>query len=117
MFSHFKIHQKVSVVKKLDEAYTSASTAENQKVSEKFKVNAPTIPENMIAIDCQPSASPLFTNIFFARCVIVQNINMTVKALVTAETIFTQKATLVTSSPAIKEKTLPIIKKSGAPGG
>jgi len=46
----------------------------------------------------------------------VQNINITVKALVTAETMFTQKATWL-GSEAIRLKMRPIIKKSGAPGG
>lgn len=116
-FSHLRIHQKVSVVKKLEEAYTSASTAENQKVSEKVNVNAPTAPAPIMASVCQLSkASPALTIIFLAKWVIVQNINITVSALVTAETMFTQKATLL-GSDAIRLNTLPIIRKSGAPGG
>jgi hypothetical protein len=47
----------------------------------------------------------------------VQNMNNTVNALVVAETMFTQKATLLTSPIDSNEKTRPIIKNKGAPGG
>jgi hypothetical protein len=46
----------------------------------------------------------------------VQKVNITHNALVTAETIFTIKATFE-GSAAKSVKTLPIIKNNGAPGG
>ena len=56
------------------------------------------------------------TKIFFARAVMVQKRNNIVAALDSAELIFTQNATLVTSAPASSENIFPIIRKSGAPG-
>src|SRR6478735_5872756 len=44
MVSHFKIAHTTKAVKRDDIAYTSASTAENQKLSENAYDNDPTIP-------------------------------------------------------------------------
>ena len=43
--SHLRIAQNATAVKNIDMAYTSASTAENQKVSEKAKASDPVTPE------------------------------------------------------------------------
>ena len=72
-------------------AYTSDSTAENQKVSEKVYANAPTNPAPIILIRVPWSISSSFlTRIFFAKAVIVQNKNRMVNALETAEPTFIQ---------------------------
>ena len=49
---HLVMAQKTMAVKRLDMAYTSPSTALNQKVSEKQYTRAPTRPEPMMAIAC-----------------------------------------------------------------
>ena len=115
-FSHFNIAQKTTAVKSEDVPYTSPSTAENQKVSEKAYAIAPTSPLAKTAIIC-PLVISLFVEInFFARCVIVQKRNMIVKALARADRAFIILAAS-TLLPANKVATRAIIICKGAPGG
>ena len=98
-------------------AYTSVSTALNQKLSEKVKAKEPTKPLPKIASALLLESLDFFDANFLVRLVIVQNIKRTAKALETIETAFTIKATLLVSPKANIEKKAPIICKRGAPGG
>src|SRR5690554_3735754 len=71
-------------------AYTSVSTALNQKVSEKVKVNAPMklLPKTAIAVLLLMFSFLIFTT-FIKILVDAQNINKIAKALETAETMLT----------------------------
>src|SRR5690606_8279935 len=71
-------------------AYTSVSTALNQKVSEKVKVNAPIkqLPKTAITVWFE-IVSVLKRTTFIKILVEDQNINNTAKALDTADTMFT----------------------------
>src|SRR5678809_526309 len=51
--SHFKIAQKANPVKKEESAYTSPSTALNQKESEKVYAKAPTTPAPITVYVCK----------------------------------------------------------------
>ena len=116
--SHLNAAQTTIAVKKEDIAYTSASTAENQKLSEKVYTKAPINPDNnrMILSDLVNESKVLFKILRPIRTM-VQCKNKMVKALDTTDIIFTQKATRLTSPRANKENMRPINKKSGAPGG
>ena len=111
--SQRKIAQKVRAVKNELSAYTSASTALNQKLSMKVLLNAATTPAAIIRKlrfwrSCEMMRP--------AKCVVIQKVNITQPALDTADSIFTQKPTFsgVLASMANKR---PIIKNKGAPGG
>src|SRR5580692_12328046 len=72
---------------------TMASSAENQKESEKVKANAPTAPAPMMAIICsKETISPFGTTSLFARWVIVQNRKRMVKPLLMEDSRFTWTA-------------------------
>ena len=97
-------------------AYTSASTALDQKLSEKVKAKDPTkeLPSTTIALLL--SISVYCETIFFSNRVEDQNINKIVKALENTDNIFTIKATdsLLVANIA---KKAPKIWNNGAPGG
>ncbi len=81
---------------------------------------AATSPEPKIAIALLSSMLEVFKSnfsIFFAKCVVIQKVNITVAALATALSIFTAMATSFVPGSANKVKTLPNIKNKGAPGG
>lgn len=86
---------KSSASIKVAAAYTSVSTALNQKVSEKVKVSAPIkqLPRTAIAVLLVIVCVPSFTT-FIRIFVDDQNMNKIAKALVRAESIFTMAATL-----------------------
>src|SRR5471030_1386449 len=84
--SHFNIAQKTIAVQSDDSANTMVSTAENQKVSVKVNSSAPTNPAPIISIWRDLSASPLGVN-FLARAVMVQNKNIIVAPLASADII------------------------------
>ena len=66
--SHLRIAQKTTAVKREDVAYTSPSTAENQKESENAYANAPTTPAPIMAISSYMEIlSSDVVIIFFAR--------------------------------------------------
>src|SRR5450759_4402110 len=109
--------QKTSAITSEERAYSSPSTAENQKVSENVKARAPTIPLPIIAGICFASSSLFLTNTFLTRWVIVQKRNKIAKPLHRADRTFTVTGTLDKSLPAKRVATLPIIKNNGAPGG
>ena len=116
--SHLNAAQTTMAVKKEDIAYTSASTAENQKLSEKVYTKAPINPDNnRIMLSDLVNESKVLFKILRPMRTIVQCKNKMVKALDTTDIIFTQKATRLTSPRANNENMRPINKKSGAPGG
>jgi hypothetical protein len=100
-------------VKSDEDAYTSPSTAENQKVSEKVYANAPTAPAPNRAMPFQVVSG---CTSFFANAVIVQKRKRIVNALASAERAFTHIATCDVSD-AKRLKKWPISMKNGAPGG
>src|ERR1700751_2328104 len=112
--SHLNMAQKTIAVQSDEMANTIVSTAENQKVSVKVKVSAPTKPPPMIRISLVLSASsPLFSNNFLASAVMVQNRNMMVAPLANAEPILVKNGTLALSPIANSEKNLPSMANSG----
>ena len=102
-------------VKKDDVPYTSASTAENQNVSEKVYAKPPIKPLPKIAIVSPNEGSSFLVINRLVKWVIDQKRNSIVKALARAERIFIITAALC--GPAKRVKNLPIIIKRGAPGG
>ena len=88
-------------------AYTSPSTAENQKESEKVYVNAPTNPLPKMAYILFFSFSSLLANIFLPKAVMVQKRNKMVKELQSADIIFTATATSLVAGLANRVKILP----------
>src|SRR3569833_106658 len=112
--SHFNLAQKTTAVHKDDRANTIVSTAENQKVSVKVKVNAPTRPPAMIMISLPESGvSSRATSIFLANAVMVQNRNIMVPPLAIAEPILVKNGTLVLSPKENSEKNLPSMANIG----
>src|SRR6185503_11214664 len=112
--SHLSIAQKTTAVHSDESANTIVSTAENQKVSVKVKVKAPTRPPPKIMINLALSGcSPLLNSIFLASAVMVQNRNMIVAPLAIAEPILVKYGTLVLSPIEKSEKNLPIMANSG----
>ena len=114
--------QKTTAVKREDDAYTSPSTAENQKVSEKVYANAPTAPAPRRAMprvrligDEVKGDEAGFTNLH-PNAVIVQKRKRIVNAEANAERALTHIATCVVSA-AKSEKKRPMSMKKGAPGG
>src|SRR5690554_6040291 len=92
--THRKPSQSKSANIKVAIAYTSVSTALNQKVSEKVKVSAPIklLPKTAIAVVFVMLS--VFNRTIFIRILVdAQNINKIAKALETAETILTIYAT------------------------
>ena len=74
--------QNTSAVNNEDNAYTSPSTAENQKLSLNVYANAPTAPAPMTAHRSAVLASPEGSAIiFFAKCVMLQKRNKMVNEL------------------------------------
>ena len=98
-------------------AYTSVSTALNQKLSEKVKASAPTNPLPKMAMALLLVISAFLPTNLPARLVMVQKVNKTAKALETMDTALTMSAILVSSPKANMAKKAPIICNSGAPGG
>src|SRR5690554_223634 len=116
--SHLRISQKTSAVSIEEKAYTSPSTAENQKVSENVYTSAPTTPLPMTAMIC-PLLSillPLLSSSLRVRCVIVQKRKRMVKALISADMLLIIIATCE-GSCANWLKRFPTSMKKGAPGG
>ena len=106
--SHRRLSQNKSERIQVAMAYTSASTALNQKLSEKQKASAPitALPKNAKASLVVSIA--LKAGNFLSRRVKVQNKNRIVKALEKTDIKFTSKA--ICSGPlANKEKKAPII--------
>src|SRR5690606_32830417 len=98
-------------------AYTSVSTALNQKLSEKTRVREPTKPEANTARALELDSGLFSGRSFRERLVMAQKVNNTAKALETMETALTMSATLEGSPKANMEKKAPIICSKGAPGG
>ena len=113
---HLSPSQSKRAMIKLADAYTSVSTALNQKLSEKVKAKDPIRPLPNMAIALLFVMGSLPSNNFCAILVMVQNMNRIVKALETPETKLTIMATWL-GSMAIMEKKAPIICNNGAPGG
>src|SRR5690606_37609756 len=87
-------------------AYTSVSTALNQKVSENVNVNAPIkqLPNTAITVLLVIFSAPILTT--FSKILVAdQNINNTAKALESAETILTIYPILFGDVANIAEKT------------
>ena len=99
------MHQKVIAVKKDDIAYTSPSTAENQKESVNVYVNAPTMAENSIKKSFVLSEQFNFN--LLQNPEIVQKRNKIVNELHKAESIFIDTATWLVAGSANNEKTRP----------
>ena len=115
--SHFSIAQKTNPSISEDRAYSSASTAENQKLSVKVYAREPIIPLPIITGICFASRTLFLVMTLRTRCVMVQKRNIIAKALVTAEALLSISGTLVLSPPANKAAILLIIRNNGAPGG
>ena len=110
--------QNTRAVNNDDVAYTSASTAENQNVSEKAYARAPVSPAAIIAIVCPNFGSePDDAIIFFARWVMVQKRNIIVNALARADMIFDVEGYFAETSETKRLKNLASIINIGAPGG
>ena len=114
--SHFSMSQKTRAVRKLEKAYTSASTAENQKVSLKVKARAPVKPLPSINTACEGESVLPVCKSLRVRCVMVQNKNRIHPALSNADMMLTICATLE-GSLANWVKRLAVSMKKGAPGG
>ena len=113
---HLHMAQKTRAVKKEDMAYTSPSTALNQKVSEKQYAKAPTAPEAKIAIAC-PVVSP-FVSAFatlLAKNTMVKYSRKMVRALSTAFMAFTATAACCASTGMVKKRAKSW--NTGFPGG
>ena len=106
--------QKDKEVKNELIAYTSDSTALNQKLSMNVLVKAATKPAPIIN-KARFSLSSL--TILSAKWVVIQKVNITQPALAAPLSMLIQKPTAVTSLPASKENNRPTIKNKGAPGG
>ena len=114
--SHLSTAQKATAVKKELMAYTSPSTAENQKLSENVYANAPTAPAPSTAMTPALSRFSLPPNSFAESAVMVQKRNKMLNELESALNAFTIKAWF-SGEPANWPKRLPINWKKGAPGG
>ena len=89
--SHLNAAQTTIAVKKDDIAYTSASTAENQKVSENVYIKDPTTPDaNKPKRSFAFKSSNDFLIILRPIITMVQCKNKIVKALLNTDNIFTQ---------------------------
>src|SRR5690606_6915364 len=111
--SHFRASHTTAAVQSEDMAYTSDSTAEYQNVSVKLKAKAPTVAAKSIGNVYRSAASPQH---FRPKALMVQNRNVMVNPLHTAEPAFIQNAICSTSPPAKLEKMFCNIKNNGAPG-
>ena len=116
------MHQKVMAVKNDDIAYTSPSTAENQKESEKVYVRDPITPAAKIAIILKGSSSlsDLLLYIFLPKAVIVQKRNKIENDEHKAESTLTAAAICSVAPVKVSEtkaNILAIILHKGAPGG
>src|SRR5690606_34387005 len=125
--SHLHPNQTMMAVKSEAMAYTSPSTAENQKESLNMNTDAPTIPLPNAIIDCDldketlcasGAGSPTLVekNILRIKCVIVQKRNIMVSALQIADMELIASAYLLPSPNANPAHTAPISWKSAAPG-
>ena len=117
-FSHFRISQnnRADIIEPIP--YTSPSTAENQKESEKAKAKAPTIPLPNMAICCESVNSDLSSscNNRCAKCVILQNKNNIAKALAVADIKLISIGIRVGSPKDKVDKAAPSNWKKAAPG-
>ena len=104
-------------MKKLDIAYTSPSTAENQNESLNVYAKAPTNPAPKTAYIFPFVNSPVFSASLRANAVIVQNKKRMVNALQRPDTALIIIPTLLVSPKANKLKKFPINRNKGAPGG
>src|SRR5690554_383598 len=109
--------QKTAAVKRLDMAYTSPSTAENQKLSENVKAKPPTTPDPITAIMVPVSIGSrgLILSNFIAKWVMVQKRNRMVNELLSADITLMDTGTSSVGTNA--ENKRPMSMKSGAPGG
>ena len=111
---HLHMAQKTRAVKKEDMAYTSPSTALNQKVSEKQYASAPTAPEAKIAIACPgPTGDP--TTTLLAKNTMVKYSRKMVRALRMAFMAFTATAACCASTGMVKKRAKSW--NTGFPGG
>ena len=111
--SHLNPAQKVEERKSIANAYTSVSTALNQKLSEKVNANAPIDALRIIAHEFLNSFS---LKILFKIKVVDQNKNNITNALDNTDRKFTASA-INSLLGANNEKIAPIIWWKGAPGG
>jgi hypothetical protein len=100
-------------VKSEESAYTSASTAENQKVSENAYARAPVNPAPII-IMISERIGIIFYNYFGCEMVMLQNRKRMVNALASADIIFMLMATFEVL-PAKRVKKRPSSIKKGHP--
>ena len=110
------MHQKMTAMNNDEKAYTSASTAENQKESETAYAVAPTKPAPRIEILVELDVTQVVANIFRQNHVIVQNKNMIVRALSIAEAELINRVIWPGFDPASKEAIRPINRNNGFPG-
>src|ERR1035437_5452821 len=88
--SHFMIDQKTMEVKQKELDQTIPSVAENQNESVKVNAKAPTTPAPIMEIRFSvDTSSPLFTNSFLAKAVIVQKRNRIANEATVDENVFT----------------------------
>ena len=118
-FSHFRMSQNTSAVQNEENAYTSPSTAENQKVSLHAYMSAPHIPDANITVIFSGliSCASSLTIRRFTRWVMVQNRSNMVAALSSPDMALTISATLVTSPNAKLAKNRAASMNMGLPGG
>ena len=115
--SHLRIIQNTAAVNRDDMAYTSASTAENQKVSDQQYARAPTTPAPMRENACPADRVPLppfFSMMRRPRWTIVRYRKNMVNAEQRALMMFTAMAAC--SGDANMVKNLAIIWNTGLPG-
>ena len=103
-------------MKSEESAYTSASTAEYQKVSENAYARAPVKPAPVMIMISEIDQELSFITILAARLVILQKRKRMVNALASADIIFILMATFEVL-PAKRVKKRPSSIKKGAPGG
>ncbi len=118
---HFTVAQKVKVVNKVESAYTSPSTAENQTEVAKAVHKPATRPAAPKAMSAAPSGSPSpSVKVRAPSSMVISAISMAAPAEARPESMFTEKAIIAGSSlnaPPKSVKIRPISKNKGAPGG
>ena len=111
--------QNTKAVQNDEKAYTSASTAENQKVSLHVYANAPHTPPPKISsiFHSEMSSASSRTIMRRTRCVIVQNNSKIVAALSRADMALTAIAAWAAVPPNRVMKNRAHSMKMGLPGG
>ena len=115
--SHFRMAQNTIAVQRFDIPKTLASTAENQKESEKVNAIDPTNAAAKMLHILVLVISPSFAMILRASMVMVQNRKRMVKLLERLSMALISRATLAVFPKANRAKMRPIIWNVGAPGG